>query len=96
MKVKKLILPMLAFICAIGMAFAAVNFNPEPKIQANDFVYLGNNSWKEIPEQNCQGTEENCRVQFGTGGHVYNVYDEMNLNTLKLAPENQEPTIINP
>ena len=95
MKKLKVILPMLVFIFAIGLTFASVKSETKPDIQSTDFIYLGNNNWQEIPEQECQGTEENCRVQIGEGGPVFNVYDEMDLNTEKLSPPDQDPTVIN-
>ncbi|SKB50404.1 hypothetical protein SAMN05660903_01112 [Salegentibacter salinarum] len=95
MKYLKVILPMLAIIFAIGLTFASVNSEPKPDVQTTDFIYLGNDNWQSIPEQECQGTEENCRVQIGAGGPVYDVYDEMDLGTVKLSPADQEPTVIN-
>lgn len=90
----KFLLPMLAFIFAIGMAFATAEPKPEAKIQS-DYVHLGNNNWQEIPEQDCQGIAQTCKVRFGVGGPVYDVYDEMSLTTLKLAPTDHQPAIIN-
>ena len=95
MKYLKMILPMMAIIFAIGLTFASVNSEPKPEVQTTDFIYLGNDNWQPIPEQQCQGTEENCRVQVGAGGPVYDVYDEMDLSTAKLSPADQVPTIIN-
>ncbi|MBZ9631554.1 DUF6520 family protein [Salegentibacter sp. LM13S] len=95
MKYLKMILPMLAIIFAIGLTFASVNSEPKPEVQTADFIYLGNDNWQSIPEQECQGTEENCRVQIGAAGPVYDVYDEMDLSTVKLSPPGQAPTVIN-
>jgi hypothetical protein len=95
MRNSKLILPMMVFICAIGMAFATVDSEPEPEVQTSDFIYLGSDNWQEILEQECEGTDENCRVQIGTGGPIYDVYDEMDLNTVKKSPVNQNPKVIN-
>ena len=96
MKNLKFLLPMLAFVFAIGVAFATVDLNPEPepKILANDYV-LVNGSWKAIPEQNCEGGLKNCRVQFGVDGPIYEVYDLMNTSTLKKSPSDK-PTVISP
>ena len=96
MKKLKVILPMLAIIFAIGLTFASVHSEPKPDVQSTDFIYLGNNNWQEIPEQECQGTEENCRVQIGEGGPVFNVYDEMDVNTRKDDSVDGEPILIQP
>lgn len=85
---------MLAFVFAIGMAFTSPEKGEEAVIQS-DYVLLEDNSWRAIPEQNCQGNVETCKVQFGTNGPIYEVYDEMDIQTLKLAPAGHQPTIIN-
>lgn len=72
----KFLLPMLAFICAIGMAFATVDLKPEPVLQAQDYILLNGNTWVSIPEQNCAEGQFTCRVQDGDNG-PYDVYDEM-------------------
>ncbi|TDN89195.1 hypothetical protein DET49_107111 [Salegentibacter sp. 24] len=95
MKQLKMILPMMAIIFAIGLTFANVNSEPMPEVQTSDFIYLGNDNWQPIPEQGCEGTAENCQVQIGAGGPVYDVYDEMDLSTVKLSPPGQDPTVIN-
>lgn len=93
MKKLKLILPMLAFICAIGMASATVDLKPEPNIQAQDYVLI-DGSWEAIPEQNCTAGEYTCQVQFGQGGPVYEVYDEMDDEEPKASPS-RDPKVIN-
>lgn len=92
MKFKKFLLPMMAFIFAISMAFAAVDLKPEPVALANDYVLM-NGSWEAIPEQNCNSGNETCRVQFGTDGPVYDVYDEINDPEPKPSP-NPDPIIL--
>lgn len=92
MKIKKLILPMLAIIFAISMAFANVDLKTEPAIQSQDYVLI-NGSWDTIPEQNCNQGNKICRVQFGQGGPIYDVYDEMDENTLKKSTSSK-PTIL--
>lgn len=82
----------MAFICAILMSFTTVKADGE---QAKDYVHLGGDSWKAINQVQCQGPNETCQVRFGEGGSVYDVYDEMNLNTLKLGGP-REPIIVNP
>jgi hypothetical protein len=73
----KFLLPMLAFICAIGMAFATVDLKPDPEsaMQAMDYI-LVDGSWEAIPEENCTGTGFDCSVQLGTNGPIYQVFDE--------------------
>lgn len=85
---------MLAFICAIGVAFATVELTPEPEAPANDYVLI-DGSWETIPEQDCSIGEKTCRVQFGEGGPIYEVYDEKDLNTLK-SNTTDEPNILTP
>lgn len=77
MRNSKLILPMMVFICAIGMAFATVDLkpDPEPEMQAMDYI-LVDGEWEAISEQTCEGTEEICRVQLGANGPVFDVFDE--------------------
>ncbi|WP_231563257.1 DUF6520 family protein [Salegentibacter sp. Hel_I_6] len=89
----KVLLPMLAFICAIGMAFATTNLEPEIKVQNNDYVLI-DGSWEIIPEQNCEQGSNTCRVQFGQGGPIYDVYDEMDLQTKKNS-STPDPTVLN-
>lgn len=94
MKIKKLILPIMAMIFAIGMTFANVDFKNEPIHQALDYVLI-NGSWQSIQEQNCPPGNKTCRVQFGQGGPIYDVYDEMNKKTRKSSTSDL-PTVINP
>ena len=83
MKVKNLILPLLAFIFAIG-TFAAVHHKAEPKTPAQGYDYiLDNGSWEPIPEQDCGQGGSTCQVRLQPGGDPYPVYDEMNASTLK-------------
>lgn len=84
---------MLAFIFAIGMAFATTDIKEEPKVGTFDYVQV-NGTWVEISEQSCEGTAKNCQVRNGVGGPLYNVYDEMDISTLKRAPANYEPAVI--
>ncbi|WP_300439149.1 DUF6520 family protein [Christiangramia sp.] len=94
---KKLILiPFLSLLVVLGMSFTNFDNEDEKKIEttASDYV-LNNGTWQAIPEQNCNQGNETCRVQFGEGGPVFDVYDEMDLSTLKESPV-PEPTIINP
>lgn len=90
----KVILPMLAMIFAIGMAFAAIDPEPEPKELTNDYVLI-DGSWEAIPEQECNRGQFTCQVQIGENGPVYDVYDEMDESTLKPSPS-PDPYVINP
>lgn len=76
---------MLAFICAIGMAFTAVDPEPE-KEQANDYILLNETTWVSIPEQPCQEGVFTCQVQDGEEGLTYPVYDEMDDEEPKGSP----------
>lgn len=91
----KFLLPMLAMIFAIGMAFANVELKPdaEPEMQAMDYILVGE-EWVEIPEQTCEGTDEICRVQLGTNGLVFEVYDEPGDSQAK-SSSTPIPTVIN-
>ena len=93
MKNLKVLLPMLAFIFAIGMAFATTELKEEPKVQAFDY-YEENGVWKSVPEQNCQGTRYVCQVQIGENGLIFPLYDEMNDDSPKRS-STPEPFIVN-
>ncbi|MDR5591142.1 DUF6520 family protein [Christiangramia sp. SM2212] len=86
MKIRKLILPMMAFICAIGMAFANVNFNENP---SNDYIVV-NGDTIEIDEMDCGIGSETCQVQLERNGPLYPVFDDANLST----PKNGDGTVI--
>ena len=94
MKYLKVILPMMAFIFAIGMAFATVDLKPdaEPAMQAMDYI-LVNGEWEAIPEEDCEGTGFDCRVQLGTNGPIYEVFDEPGDNESKKSSSNR-PRVI--
>lgn len=94
MKNLKVLLPMLAFIFAVGMAFATTEPKEEPEVQVFDYILI-DGDWVRISEQGCTGTAKNCQVRVGEGGPLYDVYDEMNLNTLKQAPTDHRPPVIN-
>lgn len=95
MKIRNLIFPMLVFVCAIGMAFTTTDLKEEPKEQAFDYI-LVNGSWEAIDEQeDCLGTGNNCQVQLGANGPVYDLYDEMGDEEPKPSGTTF-PIIINP
>lgn len=86
----KLLFPIMIFICAVGMAFSSVHSDN----QTLDYI-LKNGTWKAIPEQSCNPGDYTCQVRLGEGGQVFDVYDEMNQNTLKES-DSPIPTVINP
>ncbi|MBZ9629794.1 DUF6520 family protein [Salegentibacter sp. LM13S] len=77
----KVLLPMLAFICAIGMMFANPFVEADPTL---DYVET-ENGIRSIQELECGSGDEQCRVQFSENGPIYEVYDDMNLQTPKLG-----------
>ena len=95
MKKLKVILPMLAIIFAIGLTFASVSPKSDPNVQAQDYVLVDGN-WQAIPEQACTGGNETCRVQFGEEGPIYDLYDEMDVNTQKDDSVDGEPILLQP
>ena len=95
MKIRTLIFPMLVFVCAIGMAFTTTDLKEESKEQAFDYIIV-DGSWEAIEEQeDCLGTGNYCRVQLGTNGPVYDLYDEVGDEEPKPSSSNK-PIIINP
>lgn len=81
---KLFLIPIMALLVVLGMSFT--NFESEteeqPESVASDYVY-DNGNWQPIPEQDCTGGNQTCRVQFGTNGPIYDLYDEMDLSTKK-------------
>jgi len=80
MNVKKLMLPMMAFIFAIGMMFATPNVENDPN---NDYVQLSDGTWFSISEQNCGDGNEACQAQLAPEGDIYQVYDDMSTSSPK-------------
>ena len=78
MKKLKMILPMLAFIFAIGLAFAFTNSDEE----ANKDYIQRNGQWEAITEVDCGTGTQPCEVTVGGDG-PFDVYDEKNLSTKK-------------
>lgn len=74
----------MALLVVLGMSFTDLGSQTEvqPEVVASDYVY-DNGNWQAIPEQNCTGGNQTCRVQFGTDGPTYELYDEMDLSTKK-------------
>jgi hypothetical protein len=72
MKSKNLILPMMAFICAIGMAFATINQSSDPELD-----YIETESGVEIVEElDCGIGSTPCEARITPGGTPYPVYDD--------------------
>jgi len=81
MKIKKLILPMLAIIFAISMVFASPNWENDPN---NDYV-LTSQGVVPIQEINCNEGEKQCRAQLEEGGPIYDVFDDASLTMPKIG-----------
>jgi len=81
---KLFLIPVMAILAVLGMSFTnlASEIEHKPEVVANDYID-DNGTWRAVPEQNCTGGNQTCRVQFGTGGPVYELYDEMDLSTKK-------------
>lgn len=80
MKLKNVMLPMMAFIFAIGMSFATVGVEADP---LNDYIQR-DGEWEAIPEQDCGEGEEICEVIKGNEG-TFTVYDTQDLSSMKMG-----------
>jgi|TARA_R100000789_G_scaffold62867_1_gene59784 hypothetical protein len=78
MKTRKLMLPMMAFICAIGMAFATNAIQQDPM---NDYIRK-DGSWEAIQEVNCEPGSSDCQALV-EGEGPFTVYDAQDLNSAK-------------
>ncbi|MGY5848617.1 DUF6520 family protein [Salegentibacter sp. HM20] len=78
MKTRNLILPLLAFVFAVGMSFATVGVEADPN---NDYIQR-NGAWEAIPEQDCGTGQITCEVQK-SGEGTFTVYDSQNLSSMK-------------
>ena len=76
MKKFKFILPMLAFIMAIGMSFAFVNTNAEENYYATKYIQVPG-GWATIDVE-CEPQSDECTVTFSDdlSETEYRVYDE--------------------
>mgnify|MGYP003131732312 CR=1 FL=1 len=92
---KLFLIPAMALLVVLGMSFTSLGSETEvqPKAVANDYI-LVNGNWEAVPEQTCTGGDETCRVQFGEEGPIYDLYDEMDLDTLKEESVDGEPIVI--
>lgn len=79
MRKLKMILPMLAFILAIGMSFAYVRTSAEKDYYATKYIQVPG-GWATIDVE-CNPKDDKCMVRFSNTPHVeYRVYDFKNLN----------------
>jgi hypothetical protein len=81
----KVLLPMLAFICVIGMAFATIGSEPDLKLtemQSQDYV-LTPDGVVAIDEINCGMGEINCEARLAEGEPAYPVFDDQALQNRK-------------
>lgn len=70
MKTRKIMLPMMAIICAIGMVFATANTNYSA---ATGFIETAQ-GWEQV-NVNCEEGENTCRAYYSSDPNtVYNVY----------------------
>jgi hypothetical protein len=93
---KLFLIPAMALLVVLGMSFTDTGSETDgqTEIIASDYVQI-NGNWRAVPEQNCTGGTETCQVQFGANGPIYDLYDEMDLNSLKKDSEG-DPIIIQP
>ncbi len=91
MKIRNLMLPMMAFICAIGMAFSTSNSVQ----QEHDYVDLGNGNFMEIDELDCGIGSQICQAELGEDGPVYPVYDEETSENPKQS-SSEDPFTVDP
>ena len=93
---KLFLIPAMALLVVLGMSFTNVGgeTDNEPATLVNDYVLISGN-WQPIAEQDCSGGQYHCQVKFSENGQAYDVYDEMNVNTLKESPT-RPPKLINP
>lgn len=89
MKVRYLMLPMMAFICAIGMAFASANL---VKDQSTGYVFR-NDAWQPV-SVDCGVGDLNCEVKYSQNGQEYPVF-ESDLETIRTGSA-EDAILINP
>ena len=93
---KKIVLiPIMALLVALGISFTTFGSetDTDPLTLTNDYILIGGN-WQPIAEQDCSGGQYHCQVKFSENGLAYDVYDEMDVNTLKESPT-RPPKLIN-
>ncbi|MDT0677028.1 DUF6520 family protein [Autumnicola musiva] len=89
MKTRKLMLPMMAFICAIGMAFTSADVVED---QSTGYIFR-NDAWQPVTVD-CGDGELNCEVKFSQNGQEYPVF-ESDLETMRTGGAT-EAILINP
>lgn len=87
MKTRKIMLPLMAFVCAIGMAFASADIVED---QSTGYIFEGNN-WRSV-QVDCAPGEKNCRVLLSSDNTIYQVF-EADLSTPKNSASD-EPIIV--
>ncbi|MBO3100262.1 DUF6520 family protein [Gelidibacter pelagius] len=70
MKKLKMILPMLAFVMAVGLSFGFVDTTVSPE---NGYIYK-DSAWQQVDVM-CGTGSQDCRVKFSPNGEVYQVFD---------------------
>ena len=93
---KLFLIPAMALLVVLGMSFTSLGSETgvQPEVVASDYVIISGN-WEAIPEQDCNSGQYHCQVKFSENGQAYDVYDEMNANTLRVSTS-PEPKLITP
>lgn len=93
MKKLKMILPMLAFVLAIGVSFAFVNTTPED-FYATGYIQV-DSIWYPV-NVDCQRTENfNCLAQIEGEAELYDVHNSASETAPILKSASSEPKMIN-
>ena len=82
----KVLIPVMTMILAVGMSFTTLKADGKEKTELQSDYVRNNGSWLAIPEQNCGQGGYTCKVKFQENGTPYEVYDEMDLSTIKESP----------
>lgn len=81
----KILLPVLAIVFAVGLAFATVDTDLE-----GPFIQLEDGSWLEITPV-CNGVEFECKVQLEENGTHYTVYPIKSTSSTPLRSSSENP-----
>ena len=94
MKKFKVILPMLAFVLAIGISFAFVNTSAEKDYYATGYIQVPG-GWATITVD-CPDGSDDCLVKFQNDPTIYQVYTAKSTSSPALGDgsveERDEPT----
>ena len=82
---KRLMLPMMAFVFAIGLSFATERTTADA---ASDWVDMGGEDPVEITEVNCGEGTINCSVKFAGDDIPYPVFEDKDLQIRKTGSGN--------